>query len=78
MAEKIQQDFTQVAVAKGLLPTEAHRMPDIVSLTAPSDASKPLRFWQLYSGLGQDPIVGIIGKGAGLVTFDETPCLRQP
>lgn len=60
MTEKIRQDYIQVAVEKGLLPTQAHRMADIVSLTAPSDPSKPIQFWQLYSVLGQDPIVEIV------------------
>lgn len=60
MTEKIQRDYIQAAVAKELLPTQAHRMADIVSLTAPSDVSKPIQFWQLYSVLGQDPIVELI------------------
>lgn len=60
MTEKIQRDYIQAAVAKDVLPTEAHRMADIVSLTASSDESKPIQFWQLYSVLGQDPIVGIV------------------
>lgn len=60
MTEKIQRDYIQAAMAKDLLPTDAHRMADILSLTAPSDVSKPIQFWQLYSVLGQDPIVGIV------------------
>ncbi len=60
MSEKIQRDYIISAVAKGLLPVDAHRMPEILSLTAPSDVSKPIQFWQLYSVLGQDPIVGIV------------------
>jgi len=60
MTEKIQRDYIQAAMAKELLPTDAHRMADILSLTAPSDVSKTIQFWQLYSALGQDPIVGIV------------------
>ncbi len=60
MTEKIQRDYIQAAVVKELLPKEAHRMADVLSLTAPSDVSKPIQFWQLYSVLGQDPIVEII------------------
>jgi truncated hemoglobin YjbI len=60
MTEKIQRDYIQAAVAKDVLPTEAHRMADIVSLTASSDVSKPIQFWQLFSVLGQDPIVRIV------------------
>lgn len=60
MTEKIQQDYIQAAIAKNLLPKDAYRMADILSLTAPSEVSKPIQFWQLYSVLGQDPIVEIV------------------
>lgn len=60
MTEKIQRDYIQASMAKDLLPAQAHRMADILSLTAPSDVSKPIQFWQLYSVLGQDPIVAIV------------------
>ena len=60
MTEKIQRDYIQAVMAKDLLPAQAHRMADILSLTAPSDVSKPIQFWQLYSVLGQDPIVAIV------------------
>jgi len=60
MSEQIQRTYITSAIAKGLLPAEAHRMADIVSLTAPTDHSKPIQFWQLYSVLGQDPIVRIV------------------
>lgn len=60
MTEKIQRDYIQAAMAKDLLPAQAHRMADILSLTAPSDVSKPIQFWQLYAVLGQDPIVVIV------------------
>ena len=35
-------------------------MPEILSLKASNDMKKPIQFWQLYSVLGQDPIVGIV------------------
>ena len=60
MTEKIQRDYIQAATTKGLLPAQAHRMADILSLTAPGDATKPIQFWQLYSLLGQEPIVAIV------------------
>ncbi|MDA8747669.1 hypothetical protein N9M66_05615 [Litoreibacter sp.] len=60
MTEKIQRDYIEAAMAKDLLPSDAHRMADIPSLTAPSDVSKPIQFWQLYSVLGQDPVVEIV------------------
>lgn len=60
MTEKIQRDYIQAAMAKELLPTQAHRMADILSLTAPSDVSSSIQFWQLYSVLGQEPIVELV------------------
>ncbi len=62
MTEKIQRDYIQAATEKGLLPTDAFRMADVLSLTAPGDESKPIQFWQLYSLLGQEPIVGIVQR----------------
>lgn len=62
MTENIQRDYIQAAIAKDLLPAEAHRMADVLSLTAPGDVSKPIQFWQLYSVLGQDPIVEIVQR----------------
>ena len=62
MSEKVQLDYITAAVKKKLLPVDAHRMAEIVSLTAPSDALSPIQFWQLYSILGQDPIVGIVQR----------------
>lgn len=60
MSEKIQRDYITLGIARNLFPVEAHRMPDILSLTAPRDPSQPIQFWQLYSVLGQDPIVRIV------------------
>jgi truncated hemoglobin YjbI len=60
MTEKIQRDYITSAMTKGILPQDAHRMADVLSLTAPRDTSKPIQFWQLYSVLGQDPIVEIV------------------
>jgi len=71
MSEKIQRDYITSAVSKGLLPPEAHRMAEVVTLTAPTDMSKPIQFWQLYSVLGQDPIVGIVQNFYRRVFADE-------
>ncbi len=57
MTEKIQRDYITSAITKSVLPNDAHRMAQIVSLNASNDRSKPIQFWQLYSVLGQDPIV---------------------
>lgn len=71
MSENIQRDYITAAIAKKLLPVDAHRMAEIVSLTAPSDVSKPIQFWQLFSVLGQDPIVKIVQSFYERVFSDE-------
>lgn len=71
MSEKIQFDYIATAIEKELLPADAHRMSEIISLSAPRDASKPIQFWQLYSVLGQDPIVGIVQRFYERVFADE-------
>lgn len=71
MSEKIQRDYITAAIAKGLLPDNAHRMAEIVSLTAPSNQTKPIQFWQLYSVLGQEPIVRVVENFYERVFADE-------
>lgn len=71
MSETIQRAYINRAISKGLLPADAHRMPEIISLTASSDRSKPIQFWQLYSVVGQDPIVGIVQRFYERVFADE-------
>ncbi|MEX0969776.1 MAG: hypothetical protein WD046_04930 [Paracoccaceae bacterium] len=71
MTEKIQRDYIKFAVSKGVLPKDAHRMEQIISLDAPDDAGKPVQFWQLYSLLGQDPIVEIAKRFYKRVFADE-------
>ncbi len=71
MSERIQQAYINAAVEKRLLPPEAHRMAEVVSLTAPSDKAKPIQFWQLFSVLGQDAIVGIVARFYERVFADE-------
>ncbi len=46
-------------------------MPEILSLKASNDMKKPIQFWQLYSVLGQDPIVGIVSDFYRRVFTDE-------
>lgn len=46
-------------------------MAEVVSLTAPSDKAKPIQFWQLFSVLGQDAIVGIVARFYERVFADE-------
>ena len=71
MSEKIQHGYITAAIETGLLPTDAHRMPEVLSLTAPSERSKSIQFWQLYSVLGPDPIVGIVQRFYERVFADE-------
>ena len=53
------------------MPKDAHRIAQIVSLDASSDISKPIQFWQLYSVLGQDPIVNIVSDFYERIFADE-------
>ena len=71
MTDKVQRDYIYGAMETGALPNNAHRMPEIISLSAPADRSKPIQFWQLYSVLGQDPIVNIVADFYQRVFADE-------
>ncbi|WP_170766066.1 hypothetical protein [Ruegeria lacuscaerulensis] len=71
MSERIQQAYIKSAIEKGLLPSDAHRMAEVVSLTAAGDTSKPIQFWQLFSVIGQDAIVGIVARFYEQVFADE-------
>ena len=72
LTERTRQKYIENAVAAKLLPRDAFRMADILSLTAPTDPKKPIQFWQLYSILGQDRIVGIVANFYQRVFEDET------
>ena len=71
MSEKIQWDYITTAIEKGVLPADAHRIPQILSLNASHDIGQPIQFWQLYSQLGQDRIVGIVADFYERVFADE-------
>ena len=71
MSEKIQQDYISFAVSNRLLPPDAHRIAEIVSLNACNDISKPIQFWQLFSVLGAEPIVRIVENFYSRVFADE-------
>jgi truncated hemoglobin YjbI len=60
MSEKIQQKYIAAAIHKQILPAEAHRIPELISLSASNNFSKPIQFWQLYSVLGRNNIVSIV------------------
>lgn len=77
MSEKIQSDYITSAIQKGLLPDDAHKNAEIISLTAPSNPAKPIQFWQLYSMLGQEPIVRIVENFYERV-FDDEEWFKAP
>jgi truncated hemoglobin YjbI len=60
LTERIRSQYIEAAVASGTLPQNAHRIPEIVSLSASNNAAKPIQFWQLFSVLGPDRIVAIV------------------
>ncbi|MCF6328031.1 MAG: hypothetical protein L3J21_12195 [Devosiaceae bacterium] len=71
LTQIIQKKYITAAVADGVLPKDAHRMSDVISLSASKDIRKPIQFWQLYSVLGQDRIVGIVSEFYKRVFADE-------
>jgi hypothetical protein len=71
LTESTRDKYIISAVAKKLLPENAHRIGEVISLTASNDAAKPIQFWQLYSVLGQDRIVNIVSNFYSLVFKDE-------
>ena len=71
MTERIQLGYISSAIESKILPLNAHRMHEIVSLLAPKSQSKPIQFWQLFSILGPDRIVRIVHRFYHLVFQDE-------
>jgi truncated hemoglobin YjbI len=71
LTETIQLKYISSAIASNTLPESAHRMPNIISLSAPNDIEKPIQFWQLYSVIGQDRIVNIVKNFYERVYSDE-------
>ena len=60
MTETIQRSYIAYAITQNMLPAQAHRMPQIISLVAAEDRSKPIQFWQLFSVMGQTRILRIV------------------
>lgn len=71
MTERAQRTYIAAAIKRGMLPADAHRIPEIISLNAPNSPGKPIQFWQLYSILGQGPIVRIVENFYERVFKDE-------
>ena len=71
MTAQIQRQYIESAIRKKMLPENAHRMANIVSLIAPNDVRQPIQFWQLYSVMGQARIVDIVTRFYRRVYQDE-------
>lgn len=71
LTESTREKYVLSAIANNVLPENAYRMADIVSLAAPTDIAKPIQFWQLFSVLGQDRIVNIVANFYTRVFKDE-------
>lgn len=71
MSEEIQRKFIIWAIERNLLPRDAHRMAQVISLDAPNDPGKPIQIWQLFSVLGPDRIIAIVRSFYEEVFSDE-------
>ncbi len=71
MTEKTRTNYIESAIKTGVLPEDAHRIPEIVSLSAPENCRNPIQFWQLFSILGPERIVAIVGDFYTRVFADE-------
>lgn len=71
LTESTRDKYISSAIANSILPENAHRISEVVSLVAPNDKSKPIQFWQLHSVLGQEPIVNIAANFYERVFIDE-------
>jgi len=76
LTETTRNSYIKAAMANNVLPKNAHRMPHIISLSAPNDIKTPIQFWQLYSVLGQDRIVNIV-KNFYQRVFDDEDWFRS-
>ena len=71
LTEKTRSNYIEAAIRQKLLPDNAHRISEIISLSAPNNVNKPILFWQLFSVLGQDRIVAIVQNFYQRVFDDE-------
>jgi len=62
MTSAIRNRYIERASKDAILPVNAHRMADVITLNAPNDENKPIQFWQLYSVLGIDRISQIVSN----------------
>lgn len=71
LTEGIRYCFIDDSISKNLLPEGAHRIPEIISLVASNNTAEPIQFWQLFSVLGKDRIIGIVDNFYQRVFSDE-------
>lgn len=71
LTKQIQKKYIDFAIERKLLPDNAHRMASVVSLNASSHRQTPIQFWQLYSVLGPQRIIGIVSNFYHRVYKDE-------
>ena len=76
MTEITRSKYISGAIKTDVLPKDAHRIPEIVSLSAPEDRSTPIQFWQLFSILGPEGIVAVVGDFYMRV-FDDEPWFKS-
>jgi len=72
LTQTTRKSYIKQAVGARLLPPHARRMEQITSLQASQDPQMPIQFWQLFSVLGPEPIVGIVADFYQRV-FDDEP-----
>eukprot|EP00039_Didymoeca_costata_P023894 m.8619 g.8619 ORF g.8619 m.8619 type:complete len:347 (+) comp3931_c0_seq1:179-1219(+) len=78
MTEKFRLAYIEKNINNGVLPPEAYRMKDVVSLTASNDRNKPIFYWQLFSVLGEQRIENIIREFYKRVFRDTESWFSQP
>lgn len=71
LTESTRDKYISSAIAKKMLPENAHRIAEVISLSASNDYAKPIQFWQLQSVLGKDRIVRIVTNFYTRVFKDE-------
>ena len=71
MTDSVRTRYVQSAMESGLLPPNAHRMAEVLSLDAANSVDKPIQFWQLFSVLGSDRIVRLVSLFYDKVFNDE-------
>lgn len=71
MTEITRTKYIDAAIKTGVLPKDAHRIPEIVSLIAPQSPTTPIQFWQIFSLLGPEQIVAVVQDFYTRVFADE-------